>query len=123
MALAREIGPRVAGEEGAELAAEYIAEQFDSYGYEVHRQLFEYTKFVDHGSKVELLPDGASLDGIPMEYSPAGEVEGRMIRAGLGRPRTYRMGDSRAGLPSSAAAAGSDSATKPWRRPRPVRAR
>ena len=31
MALAREIGPRVAGEEGAELAAEYIADQFDSY--------------------------------------------------------------------------------------------
>lgn len=86
MALAREIGPRVAGEEGAELAAEYIADQFDSYGYEVHRQLFEYTKFVDHGSKVELLPDGASLDGIPMEYSPAGEVEGRLIRAGIGRP-------------------------------------
>ncbi len=98
MALASEIGPRVAGEEGAELAADYIADQFDSYGYEVHRQLFEYTKFVDHGSKVELLPDGASMAGIPMHYSPAGEVEGKLIPAGIGRPEDMPDGGFDGGI-------------------------
>ena len=89
MALASEIGPRVAGEEGAELAADYLAEQFESYGYEVHRQIFEYTLFDDHGSKLELLSDGASIAGRALDYSPAGKVEGQVISAGLGRPEDF----------------------------------
>ena len=98
MALASEIGPRVAGEEGADLAADYIAEQFEAYGYEVHRQIFEYTFFDDHGSKLELLEDGASITGIPMQYSPAGEVEGRVIPAGLGRPEDMPDGGFQGGI-------------------------
>ena len=98
MALASEIGPRVAGEEGAELAADYLAEQFEAYGYEVHRQIFEYTFFEDHGSKVDLLPDGASIAGIAMQYSPAGEAEGRVIPAGLGRPEDMPDGGFQGGI-------------------------
>ncbi len=98
MALASQIGPRVAGEAGAEQAADYIADQFDSYGYEVHRQIFEYTKFADHGSTLELLPNGASIAGHAMEYSPAGEVEGPVLLAGLGRPEDMPDGGFQGGI-------------------------
>lgn len=98
MALASEIGPRVAGEEGAELAAEYIAEQFDSYGYEVHRQIFEYTVLDDSGSKLDLLPDGASIAGRALHYSPAGKVEGQLLPAGLGRPEDMPDGGFQGGI-------------------------
>ncbi len=86
MALASEIGPRVAGEAGADRAADYIAEQLASYGYEVHRQSVEFALFEDHGSTLELLAAGGSIAGRALHYSPAGEVEGQVIPAGVGRP-------------------------------------
>ena len=98
MALASEIGPRVAGEEGAELAADYVAEQFESYGYEVYRQIVEFTRFEDHGNTLELLTTGGSIAGSAMEYSPVGEVEGQVIPAGLGRPEDMPDGGFQGGI-------------------------
>ncbi len=40
--LAYEIGPRLAGTRGEELAAEYIKEQFKAYGYKVETSRFEF---------------------------------------------------------------------------------
>ena len=84
--LATEIGPRIAGEESADQAADYIAEQFGSYGYEVQRQVVELISFKDHGSTLELLSAGGSIEGRALNYSPPGEVEGRVIPAGIGDP-------------------------------------
>ena len=97
-ALASEIGPRVSGEAGAALAADYIAGQFESYGYEVYLQIFEYDDFHDHGSTLVLLSTGVSITGRALDYSPAGDAEGPLIPAGVGRADDLPEGGFQGGI-------------------------
>lgn len=89
IALAKDIGPRIAGEASADRAAEYIASQFASYGYDVRRQTVQIVSFKDHGSFLKVLPEGRIIQGRALNYSPAGDVDGRLIPAGFGNPDDF----------------------------------
>src|SRR3712207_2121951 len=51
-ALAEGIGPRVAGRESQQRAADYLAEQFRHLGYQTELQPFTITSYDDRGSTV-----------------------------------------------------------------------
>lgn len=79
-----DIGVRLSGTDGERRAAEYLAAQFRSYGYQVELQPFPVTIF--EARRTELtLGDGEAVKASPLGQSRAGEASGRIVPAGLGR--------------------------------------
>lgn len=84
--LSVEIGPRVAGSPAVDAAANYAAELFDSWGYEVVLQEFtveghgplRYSTVVAEGAAAVI--EAAAFGG-----SAAGTVSGRLLDAGTGQ--------------------------------------
>ena len=86
--LATSIGKRLAGSEGEARAAEYLADQLRSYGYDVTIEPFSFEGFVNYGAT---LSDDAGQEFTPttLYLSGAGDVRGRVVFAGLGGPGDF----------------------------------
>ncbi|MHB1414406.1 MAG: M20/M25/M40 family metallo-hydrolase [Chloroflexota bacterium] len=90
-ALAAEIGSRPVGSEASKAAADYIAGQLSSYGYEVERQPFPFAQFADHGASLAVVqPRQATLRPQTMRLSAPGEVTADLVEAGVGRVEDFR---------------------------------
>jgi len=81
-------GPRVAGSSAEEAAAQYIANEMESYGLDVEIHEFPMIYFEDYGSTLEVV-DGPVLDPITMLYSPSGEFTAEIVECGLGYPGDF----------------------------------
>lgn len=78
--LAVDIGTRVAGTQGGQNAADYIASEFEESGLEVTRQAFTFEGWEDRGTTVQLIGANAGqLDANPIQYSVGGNVEGDIV--------------------------------------------
>ncbi|MDO8691305.1 MAG: M28 family peptidase, partial [Dehalococcoidia bacterium] len=85
--LAETIGSRPAGSPQERASAGYIAEQLRSYGYTPQTLDFSFPYFVDRGSTVQVVsPQGIQLHPLTLGLSAAGNVDGTIVSAGLGRP-------------------------------------
>ena len=90
LALADDIGSRTAGSEAEAAAADYIAGQLASYGYDATLEPFEMNLYVEPESTLEVLsPEPVSLEPRALHLSAAGDVTGELAAAGLGRPQDF----------------------------------
>lgn len=88
--LAGEIGPRVAGTEEERSAANYIAGQLTTAGYQVEQSSFSFQAFVDLGTSLAVLePESKSIEAIPLRSTAAGTVTAELVAAGIGRPSDF----------------------------------
>lgn len=77
--------PRVAGTETEDNAVQYVKKQFESYGYEVEIQPFQFYGYTPPHT-TELSVDGhTSLSPNPFTYTVSGNVNGELVYAGLGK--------------------------------------
>jgi aminopeptidase YwaD len=83
-----DFGPRVAGGSAEKAAADYIADQMESYGLDVAIQEFPVTYFEDFGSTLEVV-DGAVLSPNTLHFSPSGEFTTEIVECGLGYPGDF----------------------------------
>ncbi len=81
-ALAVEIGPRLAGTEGAVRAAEYIRQQLESFGYAVEEQPFAFSS--NYYRQVDLAANGEDVPARVVVSSAEGVVSGQLVFAGSG---------------------------------------
>ncbi|MDR5693846.1 MAG: M28 family peptidase [Armatimonadota bacterium] len=99
VALAGQIGARPAGSVQDRQAAEYIAGQFQSFGYPVERQAFPVLAFETRRVFFQTLsPERLSFSPEVLVYSPPTPpegVEGLLVHVGLGRPEDFRGKDVR----------------------------
>lgn len=78
--LAVDIGKRVAGTQGGQNAADYIASEFEASGLQVTRQPFTFEGWEDRGTLVQLLgSDAKQLEASAIQYSNGGDVEGEIV--------------------------------------------
>lgn len=84
---------RITGTEGEEAAADYIAEQLESYGLNVERQEFEIINWFDGSASLEMIsPEIKVFDVTNMQYScatPAGGITADVADCGLGYPEDF----------------------------------
>lgn len=78
--LSVDIGKRVAGTQGGQNAADYIASEFEKSGLHVTRQPFPFEGWEDRGTTVQLLsPETTLLEAQPLQYSAGGKVDGEVV--------------------------------------------
>nr|WP_235858022.1 hypothetical protein [Sutcliffiella cohnii] len=77
--------PRVASTPEEFAAVQYIKDQFESYGYDVEIQEFEYFGYTTPHT-VDLLIDGTSLSPLAFTYTPSGDVQAPLEYVGLATP-------------------------------------
>jgi aminopeptidase YwaD len=89
--LSQTIGPRVAGTPNEKAAADYIAEQLRSFGYEVELQDFAISEDAGRDSALSVrAADSQTIPSVPFQGSAAGNVQGPLIAVpGLGEPRDF----------------------------------
>ena len=88
--LAQRIGSRTAGSDAEQAAADYIADQFTSYGYQPTLEPFEVKYYVEQASRLEVLsPEATTLEPRALSLSAAGEATGDLAAAGIGRPGDF----------------------------------
>lgn len=80
--LSEEIGPRVAGTAGANAAVDYIAAEFERYGYEV--SVDEFTFEGNRFTPGSIVAGEVEIEGLSLAGSAAGEASGPLVFAGLG---------------------------------------
>ncbi|WLR43000.1 M28 family peptidase [Bacillus carboniphilus] len=76
--------PRVAGSEEEHQAAEYIAEQYESYGYEANLEPFQFSAY-ESPESLSLTVNGKEYEPSIFTYSPSGQINGEVVFAGLGK--------------------------------------
>ena len=79
--------PRVAGTDGEIRARDYIQSTLESYGYDVEIQPFAFDSTRYLPARIEL--DGVSYAALSLRGAPPGDVTGRVVQAGLGRPADF----------------------------------
>lgn len=78
--LSVDIGKRVAGTQGGQNAADYIASEFEKSGLHVTRQPFPFEGWEDRGTTVQLVsPETTLLEAQPLQYSVGGKVDGEVV--------------------------------------------
>lgn len=88
--LADVIGPRPAGSAQDRQAADYIAAQLRSFGYDVRLQEYPIASEASRESRLSVLgPGGRVVTTLPFSRSAAGSVRAALIPAGLGRPNEF----------------------------------
>jgi aminopeptidase YwaD len=90
--LAEQIGPRVAGTSGEIAARDYIRDTLASYGYDVTLQPFDFDASSFRPSRVD--GGGVVIPAYSVQGSPGGEVTGKLVDAGIGRPEEFPSGSS-----------------------------
>ncbi|MGQ9632063.1 MAG: M28 family peptidase [bacterium] len=89
-ALAEGIGPRAAGTPGAERAAKYITETFQSFGYQVIQQSFQFPYFEVREKFFSIVsPEEEEIKLQALIYSPSGEAVAGVAFAELGRREDF----------------------------------
>lgn len=95
--LAVEIGPRVQGTSGEAEAADFLAEAFASFGYDVERQLFQVPSFGVESLDVRI--DGTAIEAVAFSFSAGGSVNGPLVVVpGLGAPEDFASVDVLGGI-------------------------
>jgi len=89
LALAEDIGSRPAGSDAERQAAQYISQQFITYGYQTEEQQFTFGYYVETAALEVLAPAPLSLNPRPLRLSGGGEVTAELVPAGLGRPQDF----------------------------------
>jgi aminopeptidase YwaD len=90
LALAQDIGSRPAGSDAEAAAADYIAEQLTSYGYQPTVQPFDLQYYVEEQSHLEVLsPEAIALEAVALRLSAPGEATGELVAAGIGQPQDF----------------------------------
>jgi aminopeptidase YwaD len=80
--LSEEIGPRVSGTEGEDEAAEYLAEQFRSYGYDV--EVMEFAFSGDRFNRVGSVKEGEfTYEALALVGSASGTLSAESVWIGL----------------------------------------
>lgn len=88
--LAQDIGIRPAGSANADRAADYIASRLASFGWQVEKQAFKFTGYVDQGSIVTVTGgDLSNLEASTLTYSAAGDLTAPIVSVGLGQAADY----------------------------------
>jgi aminopeptidase YwaD len=88
--LADEFGPRVSGTPEEHAAAEYLAGELQSYGYDVEMQRFPVSVFASRSvSLVMEQPSRRDFAAQPLTNSQGGSARGEMVFAGIGRPSDF----------------------------------
>ena len=84
-----ENGPRVAGSAALKKAGDYLEAQYGASGYSTRVETFEYNKFFDEGSQLEIgnkVLEGSALDG-----SSGGDFSAALVAvAGVGTLEEFR---------------------------------
>ena len=92
-ALSVDIGVRAAGTEGERQAASLIRDELANYGYDASLQPFPIEKFVDTGTKLDVVsPRQQSFAAQALGGSISAAVEGPLVAAGLGYPQQFPEG-------------------------------
>jgi aminopeptidase YwaD len=89
LALAEDIGPRPAGSDAERQAAQYISQQFTTYGYQTEEQQFTLEYYVETAALEVLTPMPLSLNPLPLRLSASGEMTAELATAGLGQPEDF----------------------------------
>jgi aminopeptidase YwaD len=91
--LAGVIGSRASTTEGMTRAADYIAAQLRSYGYQVSPQPFTMSVFENRETLLQVqAPGQQSLPVNPLHYSRVGQVTAPLVDGGLGRKEDFQGG-------------------------------
>lgn len=88
--LAVTIGSRPTGSPKEVEAAAYIAGELRRYGYTVEKQPFDFDAYRARSATLEV--QGVPEQARPIEFSPGGEVSGRLVPAGIGRSEEFPRG-------------------------------
>jgi aminopeptidase YwaD len=88
--LAQDIGSRAAGSDAEFAAADYIADQFTSYGFRATIEPFEVEYYVEQASRLTVTsPETITVDAQALRLSVSGEATGDLLAAGIGRPEDF----------------------------------
>jgi aminopeptidase YwaD len=78
--LAITIGTRVAGTPNSDRAADYLTQQFASFGYKVEKQEFTFEPWEDLGTKLQYTSQvTGELESQPIQLSPAGHIDAQVV--------------------------------------------
>lgn len=92
-AIASKDDARITGTEGEEAAADYIAEQFESYGLDLRRQEFDIVNWFDGSASLEMTsPEIKVFDVANYQYScatPEAGIDAAVVDCGLGYPEDF----------------------------------
>ena len=84
--LSEEMGPRASGTEQERKTAQYLEAQLEEFGYRTRLQEFTVRTLSQSASSLTLeSPDILSFEVVPLGRSSTGEVNGRLVPAGLAR--------------------------------------
>ena len=89
VALAEDISSRTAGSDAEADAADYIADQLASYGYQPVVEPFEAEYYVEQASLEVLSPEAIALEPRALRRTAQGETTGELVAAGIGRPEDF----------------------------------
>jgi aminopeptidase YwaD len=90
LALAEDIGSRTAASDAETAAADYIADQLTSYGYQPTVEPFEIQYYVEEQPHLEVLsPEAIALEASTLRLSASGEATGELVAAGIGQPQDF----------------------------------
>ena len=97
IALAGNIGKRVAGTEGGQRGVAYVQAQFEALGLQTQRQAFPVRGFEEKALKLALTaPEARDLEVQALIYTISGSVTAPVVAVpNLGRPEDYRNLDVR----------------------------
>ncbi len=97
VALAGDIGKRVAGAEGGQRGVAYVQAQFEALGLQTERQAFAVRSFEEKTLTLALTaPDSRSLEAQALIYTASGSVTAPVVAVpSAGRPEDYRNLDVR----------------------------
>ena len=83
--LSQTLGPRESGTDLERMAAEYLAAEFEQFGYSVQLQLFTVELLSTDRSSLTLdKPNFHSIEVVPLAESAADDASGALVPAGLG---------------------------------------
>ncbi|UCH86141.1 MAG: M20/M25/M40 family metallo-hydrolase [Dehalococcoidia bacterium] len=89
LALAEDIGTRPVGSDAERQAAQYLSQQFTTYGYQTKEQQFTVEYYVETAALEVLTPTPLSLNPLPLRLSGSGEVTAELVPADLGRLQDF----------------------------------
>jgi aminopeptidase YwaD len=89
IALARDIGPRPAGELDELRAAEYIRQQLSGYGYQAELQEFQFNDTKEQVTLAISSSQAASYSANALAESGRGQIIAEVVAAGIGRPQDF----------------------------------
>ena len=88
------IGSRPAGSASETAAAQYLADTFASFGYQVEQQTFQVQVYEERSARLTpLAPGEAAVDTTALLYSASDTVRGELVDVGLGRPGDWAAGE------------------------------